>query len=178
MLKDRAGIIVLCKCCYSAGDSKNITNKALCSLQKDHNTIQEAPFSNNTIQEEVQGNSTVKTSTQVNTTTWEPPSNQSTPRLSPAAPAQNSFFSKLMAWNGTLGLHYSPNANIYAVLPGKVEDPTDVSSMFTSDPSGDFIIGDSHGRYLHGYKTEIDSFGVGRLRLHTADAMPKTASLL
>jgi hypothetical protein len=83
-----------------------------------------------------------------------------------------------MAWNGTLGLHYSPNANIYAVPPQKVEDPNDISSVFTSDPSGDFIIGDSHGRYLHGYKTEISSFGVGRLRLHTADAMPKTASLL
>jgi hypothetical protein len=165
-------------CCHSAGDSKNITDKALCSLEKDHDAIQEETSSNNTIQEGVQGNSTVEIGTPANTTIWEPPSNQSTPGLSPAAPAQNSFFSKLMAWNGTLGLHYSPNANIYAVPPQKVEDPNDVSSVFTSDPSGDFIIGDSHGRYLHGYKTEINSFGVGRLRLHTADAMPKTASLL
>lgn len=109
------------------------------------------------------------------------PSNQSTPVLSPAipaAPAGQALFSKLITRNGTLGLHYSPNANIYAVPPQKVEDPNDISSLFTSDPSGDFIVGDSHGRYLHGYKTEINSFGVGRLRLHTADAMPKTASLL
>jgi len=98
--------------------------------------------------------------------------------LSPAPPVHNAVFSRLRTWNGTLGLHYSPNANIYAVPPQKVEDPNDISSVFTSDPSGDFIVGDSHGRYLHGYKTEINSYGVGRLRLHTADAMPKTASLL
>lgn len=81
--------------------------------------------------------------------------------------------------NETFRLRYSPNGNTYAVPESKVPEPEkEFSGWFATDPSGAFIIGDSHGRFYHAYLDTITKFGVSRLRLHKPDEMPKTAQLM
>lgn len=37
------------------------------------------------------------------------------------------------------------------------------------------VIGDSHGRVLHGYTNELSTYNVSRVRLHIAETLPKTS---
>ncbi|KAH6952505.1 hypothetical protein BKA56DRAFT_681969 [Ilyonectria sp. MPI-CAGE-AT-0026] len=78
-------------------------------------------------------------------------------------------------------LRYSPNGNIYAVADNKVPEEDKAkewSGWFATDPSGVFVFGDSHGRFLHGYHDTLLESGVSRLRLHKPDEMPKTTQLM
>ncbi|PVH74542.1 hypothetical protein DL98DRAFT_537333 [Cadophora sp. DSE1049] len=75
-------------------------------------------------------------------------------------------------------IRWSLNGNTYAVEEKKV--PADAkgkewSGWFALDETGSLIIGDTHGRILHGYLDTIQSLGISRVRLHGADQISKSA---
>ncbi|KAH8879751.1 hypothetical protein GQ53DRAFT_833907 [Thozetella sp. PMI_491] len=112
---------------------------------------------------------------------------QETPGIDEAEIGNSTFDGGIMAKMYTrdlsnegqeIRLRYSPNGNTYGVSPDKVpqEDSSkEWSGWFAADTSGAFVVGDSHGRFFHGYRDTLLSMGVSRLRLHAPDEMPRTA---
>ncbi|KAF2452657.1 hypothetical protein BDY21DRAFT_154277 [Lineolata rhizophorae] len=95
---------------------------------------------------------------------------------------EGASFTQIRTLDGSIEVHYSPNGNSYAVPLNKVgaapDGAEDLSDQFSADPTGAMALGDTLGRYFHGYVDTIRELGVSRLRLHKANQMPETASIM
>ncbi|KAL2352094.1 hypothetical protein BJ546DRAFT_7699 [Cryomyces antarcticus] len=93
-----------------------------------------------------------------------------------SASCPTNDFAAMFSIDGSAVLHHAFNGNIYSFNEARF--PTNQSGLVTSRLfSGvpPFITGGSGGRLLHGYKDTLAKYGVSRLRLSHARAMPNTS---
>ncbi|KAH8654601.1 hypothetical protein BGZ60DRAFT_568402 [Tricladium varicosporioides] len=79
--------------------------------------------------------------------------------------------------DGTIGLHYADNGNLYA-LPQGNGTIVDMSTIWFTTTNDSVLTGDAGGRIFHGYTDTLSNVGISRLRLSRLDHVPKTAVAL
>lgn len=101
----------------------------------------------------------------------------------------------MQSLDGDFNLHWATNGNVYVISGDQDANTTAKSTDSDKDGNQDadvdssdattafadskgFIIGDSHVRVLHGYTNELAAYKVSRIRLHIAEAMPKTSRVV
>lgn len=84
---------------------------------------------------------------------------------------------QIVTSDGSIGLHYADNGNIYA-LPQGNGSLVDMSTISFSSTNEGILTGDVESRIFHGYSDTLSSDGVSRLRLSRTDHIPKTARVM
>lgn len=85
--------------------------------------------------------------------------------------SRRSAAKQIKTSDGTIGLHYADNGNVYA-LPHGNDSLVDLSTIFFSTINEGVITGDVESRIFHGYADTLDSIGVSRFRLSRPDHIP------
>lgn len=87
----------------------------------------------------------------------------------------------MQSLDGNFDLHAGEDGNIYSITANDTNDPLGEDSADTStqfQALGTTIVSDSKSRVLHGYADTLTKFGVSRLRLSPASAVPQTARVM
>lgn len=92
----------------------------------------------------------------------------------PASVEKRGEAKQIKTPDGTIGIHYADNGNLYA-LPQGNGSLVDMSTISFSATRDGILTGDVESRIFHGYSDTLSAIGVSRLRLSRADHIPKTA---
>jgi hypothetical protein len=92
----------------------------------------------------------------------------------PAPVSKRADAKQIKTVDGSIGLHYADNGNVYA-LPQSNGSLVDMTTVFYSSTAEGILTGDVESRVFHGYSDSLSKLGVSRFRLSRTDHFPKSA---